>query len=168
MSQKNLPLPRHSDLIVEPVGDELIVYDNRADKAYLLNPPAKAVWQACNGKRTIPEIAAHVSREAPAHEQAVWYALGQFNELLEEPVELPRWMVGVTRRGFLKMSGAVAAGVAIPLVVKMAAPSPVQAASLVCCQCVEGNSFFANACSDCSTRCDSTFDCPAEPFRCTP
>jgi hypothetical protein len=93
--------------------------------------------------------------------KSVWYALSQLNDLLEEPVTLPPEMSGMSRRKFLKMSGAVAAGVAAPLVVKMVAPIPAQAQSGggggVCCQCdlPAGGSFFVSAstCSDCDAEC---------------
>lgn len=169
MSYKNHPLRRQTDLLVQTVGDELIVYDQRANKAYLLNPSANAVWQACDGKRTVLQIAAYLNSESPTSEQAVWYALGQFSELLDEPVMLPQRMVGITRRGFLKMSGAVAAGVAVPSVIKMASPTPAQAASSVCCVCTDGFAFFTTSCEECANKCDATvLDCPAEPVRCAP
>jgi hypothetical protein len=161
VSTQILPLARHDDLIVQAASDELIVYDNRTGKAYVLNPSAAAVWRASNGARTVPEIAQFLSRETPADVKTVWYALAQLNDLLEEPVTLPPELSGMSRRKFLKLSGAVAAGVTAPLVVKMVAPTPAQAQSGdgggVCCQCdIPGGgslSFCAPTCEDCAAVC---------------
>jgi hypothetical protein len=129
MSQQPLPPARKTNLVVQTIELETMVYDTTTDNAYVLNPTAAAVWRACDGKRSVSDIAAHLSHDTPTTEQTVWYALGQLKELLEEPV-------AVSRRKFLKMSGAVAASVAIPLVVKMVAPGAASAQSatgVTCC-----------------------------------
>src|SRR5438045_140082 len=129
MSEQTMPLARTSDLIVQPVDGETIIYDGATKKAYLLNPTAAAVWRACNGKRSVPELAAYLGKDIPIPEQVVWYALGQVNDLLEEPMTLPQELAGVSRRKFLKMSGAVAAGVAIPTVIRLVTPTAAHAQS---------------------------------------
>ena len=81
MSPHPLPLARTTDLNVQSVGQETLVYDRKTDKAYVLNPAAAAVWGAANGERTIQEIAAYLSRETPTSEQTVSYALGQMQRV---------------------------------------------------------------------------------------
>ena len=106
--------------------------------------------------QTVRELAERLNRQAPTTEQVVWYGLGQLNELLEEPVALPNELAGVSRRHFLKMSGVVAAGVTLPLVVKLVAPSPAEAQSvslLSCCRCGIGNSFTVADCALCLGEC---------------
>lgn len=159
MSRQTMPLARTTDLIVQPLDRETIIYDGATHKAYVLNSTAAAVWHACNGKRSVAELAAHLSKDTPIPEQVVWYALGQVNDLLEEPLTLPPELAGVSRRKFLKMSGAVAAGVVIPSVVKLLAPTPAQAQSAgnaVCCVCTNGTTatFTGSlACDKCDLLC---------------
>lgn len=157
MSQTLRPQARQDDLIVQSAADEMIVYDTSTDKAYVLSPSAAAVLRASNGTRTVQDIAQYLSDETPTDEKTVWFALGQLNELLEEPVTLPQEMAGISRRKFIKMSGAVAAGVAIPLVVKMVAPSPAQAQSFTefTCECSGGSTPCVSTCADCPARCDA-------------
>ena len=54
-----------SDLVIQFAADELLVFDHRTHKAYVLNPTAAAVWHASNGTRTVPEIATYLSGETP-------------------------------------------------------------------------------------------------------
>jgi hypothetical protein len=173
MSRQIKPLARTSDLIVQSVDRETIIYDGKTNKAYVLNPTAAAVWRASNGKRSVSELAAYLSHETPTTERTVWYALGQLNDLLEEPVTLPNELVGLSRRKFLKLSGAVAAGVAIPMVVKMVAPTPAHAQSggdpPACCVCTGGYYFIVESCGLCSNECASvsqTIIACVPPFQC--
>jgi len=45
----NGPLARSADLIVDSVGDELLVYDSVSHRAHSLNSVGAAVWRACDG-----------------------------------------------------------------------------------------------------------------------
>jgi pyrroloquinoline quinone biosynthesis protein D len=40
-----------------PLGDELVVYVPPGETAYALNLSAVAIWQLCDGTRTVEEIA---------------------------------------------------------------------------------------------------------------
>jgi hypothetical protein len=52
------------------LGDELLVYVPRSDTAHALNRSAAAIWELCDGTRTVEEIsqqlADYVSRPADA------------------------------------------------------------------------------------------------------
>ncbi len=159
MSRQSLPLARSIHLIVETVGNETLVYDRKTDKAYVLSPSAAAVWRASNGMRSVADIATYLNQNIPMTETAVWYALGQLNDLLEAPVALPSEIATLSRRKFLKLSGAVTAGLTLPLVVTIVAPSvaSAQSATGVCCECrnpVVDLRVPALTCDDCSTACD--------------
>lgn len=163
MSRATFPLARHENLIVQTASDEQVIYDQTTDKAYVLSPSAAAVWRACNGKRSVKDIARFLSRETPTSEQAVWYALGELKDLLQTPVTLPQDVAGMSRRQFFKQAGLVAGAAAIPVVIKMVAPAPAAAQSAggtgVCCLCgpfVPGGYPWlmdAAACSDCDFTC---------------
>ena len=84
------PRARRADLLVQDAQNELVIYDTKTDKAYVLNPSAAAVWRACNGKRSVQEIAHYLNQTSPTDEQSVYYALSQLDDLLEQPADSPR------------------------------------------------------------------------------
>jgi hypothetical protein len=157
MTNKRLPLARRDELDIQSVGGETLVYDKRTDKAYVLSPSAAAVWRACNGKRSVEDIANYLSRENPTTEQVVWYALGQLNDLLAEPVTVPSAYAKLSRRQFLQRAGLVGGAVAIPIVVSIVAPAPAHAQSVTvfCCVCVSGDTEEMTSCAGCLSFCES-------------
>ena len=56
MSSLILPKARHDDLITTKVGDETVIYDIYASKAYCLNRLTTLVWNACNGHNRIESL----------------------------------------------------------------------------------------------------------------
>jgi hypothetical protein len=157
MKKSVLPLARRDDLNLQTVAGEALVYDTRSDKAYVLSPSAAAVWRACNGERSVQEIAVYLSRETPTSEEVVWYALGQLKDLLVEPVQPPASMAGISRRQFLKRAGIVAGAAAIPVVVRIVAPPPAHAQSVIvwCCLCMSGVGNTYTNCDQCVDFCQS-------------
>ena len=150
------PRARQNDLVIQDAANELVVYDKKTDKAYVLNPSAAAVWRACNGKRSVQEIADYLNQTSPTDAQAVYYALGQLQDLLEQPAHVPPSFAGMSRRDFLKRAGIVATAAAIPVVVKIVAPTPAHAQSaLNCCNCTNGSSWPSQNCDSttCNTLC---------------
>ena len=129
------PLARAEDLIVEEVGDEVLVYDSNADTAHCLSPDAASVWRRCDGKTPIEGLTAQVDLSA----ERVESALSELErcELLEEPPT----PAGHTRRDLtLKVAKISAAAAATPLIISVAAPTPAQAAtSGFCAQFSSGN-----------------------------
>ena len=115
------PLARSEDLVVEEVGNDLLVYDLYADKAHSLSAPAARVWQRCDGKTSIETLSAELDMDT----DAVSRALDELNgcELLDTgPAE--SGATGTTRREasikLAKVGGAVAAA---PLIVSLALPA---------------------------------------------
>lgn len=56
------PKARREDLIVQEVGEELLIYDQRRHRAFCLNPMAALVWRRANGRRTIAALSRTVER----------------------------------------------------------------------------------------------------------
>jgi hypothetical protein len=128
-----LPSGRREGLIVETLGDELLVYDTDTGRAHSLNPVAAAVWQECDGARSAAAIAATVG----VTEDEVWRALTQLDErgLLEG--ELPRRMSGpeYSRRQAMRRVGLIGASAALtaPLVKSIVVPTAAQAGASASC-----------------------------------
>ena len=128
------PLRRRGDLIVRVVSDETLVYDERNDRAHCLNRAAALVWEHCDGRTAVEEIAAVLHRELGISSDAdvVRLALRKLDKArLLEPVSEPDPATrSVSRRELAKRLG-LAAGMAVglPLVLSIVAPTPLMAAS---------------------------------------
>ena len=135
MAQRNdtyRPRKRRDGLLVHEVEGETLVYDRERDRAHCLNPAASRVWDHCDGRRSVAEIARLIAREtdAPFDRDAVWTALAQLRSrrLLEPAVEVE--MPRISRRELVRKL-ATAAALAVPIVTSVTAPSAVEAQSCV-------------------------------------
>jgi len=52
------PLARTEDVVVEYLGTDLVVYDQRSNLASVLNRTAALVWENADGERTVADLAA--------------------------------------------------------------------------------------------------------------
>ncbi len=125
----DLPQARAEKLLVQELGDELLVYDLERDKAHCLNRTAALIWQHCDGHTTLPELAQHVNAElkTEAGAEIVGLALKQLSQrhlLDKEAAWIER---AVSRRALLLRLGILA--VALPLVTTIVAPTALAAAS---------------------------------------
>ncbi|MDT4952066.1 MAG: hypothetical protein QOJ02_204 [Acidobacteriota bacterium] len=126
-----LPRARKSQLVVQSLPDELLIYDLDSHQAYCLNRTAAVVWQSCDGRRTVEEMAQVLEKEIgyPVSKRLIWFALEQLEQsrLLEERVELPVFKERMTRRELTRKLGFAVA--LIPLITSIIAPAAVHAAS---------------------------------------
>lgn len=53
----SLPRARQDGLLEEPVGEELLLYDENNHTAHCLSPIAACVWRHCDGERDVSELA---------------------------------------------------------------------------------------------------------------
>ena len=109
---------------MKELAGELVVYDRRSNEAHCLNATAALVWRRCDGERSARAIAA----ELGVDEKVVAFALEELGraELLERA---PAARSGVSRREALRLMKIGAAGLALPLVQSVLAPSVAEAAS---------------------------------------
>jgi hypothetical protein len=118
-----MPLAARTDkLLVHDVGDEVIVYDRSNDRAHRLNPTAARVWRALDGRKTVDQLAATLGVEAGLVRLAVTDLAGA-HLLAGEVPELSR------RRALRKVAAVAAAGVMLPMVSSITAPTPAMAQS---------------------------------------
>jgi hypothetical protein len=125
----SLPRARQDGLLVETVGEELLLYDQTNHTAHCLSPIAAGVWRHCDGERDVTELAGL----AGVSESLVAAALRELREkdLLDaEPQLLQGAASGISRReavGRIARYGAAAA--AAPLIVSATAATPAMASS---------------------------------------
>jgi hypothetical protein len=128
------PLARSEDLVVEELGDELLVYDLTTDQAHALGAAAARVWRACDGKSDALALGVELGLDG----ETVTRALEELRGcgLLEQG---PQLAPGISRRDLgvrvAKVGGAVAA---TPLIVSLAAPLPAAAQTVTPLFCSEG------------------------------
>jgi hypothetical protein len=131
------PKARERDLVVESVDQELLVYDLERDRGHCLNDTAALVFEHCDGTRTAAELAAHLSAETGREidEEVVERALARLGDegLLEEPVRAPANGRDWSRRQVLVRVGVAgaAAGVGLPVVKSIVAPTAAHAQSCI-------------------------------------
>src|SRR5438034_11106917 len=139
------PRARKDGPVVHDLDGEVVVYDLARHRAHRLNRPAAVVWSACNGRRSLAELAALMRREidARADEESARAAVERLLRAHLVVAERPP-------SGRVSRRRAVRALLVAPIVVSMLAPSVAQAASCYSRghPCVVGN---AKAC--CSQIC---------------
>jgi len=119
-------------LVVQPLSDEMLVYDLERHKAHCLNHTAALIWKRCDGQTSVAELMRMLERElqTPIPEVVVWQALRQLGtaRLLTERLPPPHDGVRISRREVVRKLGWGAA-VALPLVTSIVAPTAAEAAT---------------------------------------
>src|SRR6266496_727919 len=108
-SRQRLPRARKSELVVEKLPNEVLVYDCRNEKAHCLNFAASLVWANCDGLTTIVETTRLLRKEmkSPVGDEVVWLALEQLSQarLLEKPFTRPPGSAQLSRRTLARRLG---------------------------------------------------------------
>lgn len=131
------PYARQEELVIQTIGDETIIYDERRHHAHRLNRAAGLVWSHCDGQRSVADLLSMLQRETDARvtEDMVWLALNRLEkeQLLQEPLVRPADAVRITRRDVLRKAALVGGmTLMIPVVQSMVAPTPAMAMSIGC------------------------------------
>jgi Coenzyme PQQ synthesis protein D (PqqD) len=125
-----MPKSRQDDIVIEGLGDETLVYDMRSHKAHCLNRTAALVWDRCDGKATVSEMAEALEKElrVPIPAAVVWLALEKLGkaELLSDRPPKSTVEHAISRRAIIRKIG-LGAAVALPLVTSILAPSAADA-----------------------------------------
>lgn len=118
-------------ILVRALGEEMVVYDRRSDRAHALDATAASIWRSCDGQRSAGEIAARVSAELgeACSEEAVGYGLSELARrgLVEGGVQGRPASPGLSRREVLARLGAAAA--LVPVISTIVVPHSAQAGS---------------------------------------
>jgi len=128
------PKVRRTQLLMEELLDELLLYDVERNQVHCLNGAAMRVWRLCDGDRTVSEIAKALNSDLDPEkaETLVWGALDQFAEkhLLENEAEKPLQLhkpAGLTRGQMLLRLGFIAG--MLPIVDSIVSPEAALAQS---------------------------------------
>jgi hypothetical protein len=57
-AERDHPRARSESLLAERVGEDLVIYDELMKTAHCLQPDAAAIWERCDGRSSVREIAA--------------------------------------------------------------------------------------------------------------
>lgn len=157
------PTARAERLVVQATGEGMLVYDKDQDQLHELNPVAMAVWNACDGRRSVEDVAEEataavgIAINAPVVKLA-FTKLEDANLLAAPLAPELRWKAH-DRRRFLKRTAAAGLA-ALPVIVSISAPQAAAATSHCkardeecwnndeCCSgwCVQGDMRFAGVC----------------------
>jgi len=129
---KKLPMARTTDVVVQTLGKEVLIYDLDTNKAYNLNETSAAVFKACDGKTSVSEISFLLSKQlkSPVTEDFVWLALDGLKKenLIENEVEISMPFEGLSRREAIRKVG-LASMIALPVISSLIAPTAAHAQS---------------------------------------
>jgi len=128
LSGEQKPLARSDELVVEEVGDELLVYDQTNEYAHSLSVAAARVWRACDGETTVEALRGKLDMDSDTVSRAL--------EELEQCSLLDngRPQEGITRReATLRTAKLGAAAAGGSLIYTILAPVPAMAATQVYC-----------------------------------
>jgi hypothetical protein len=156
------PKARRDELLIQEVGDELVVYDEQRHQAHSLNRTAALVWRLCDGQTTVEELTSLLQYKfgLQADEELVWLTLNRLeraNLLLGRPTR-PTEAARITRRQVVRKVGFVGSlSFLLPIVSTLIVPTPAMAASATPVDCSgpyidkNGNSYCLNL--GCSGKC---------------
>lgn len=127
-----MPKARDKDVVVQQLGDEVLVYDLKSNQAFCLNETSALIWQMCDGQTSVSDMSRRLTGEfkESAGEDLVWFAIDELkrSNLIANSAEFTNRFEGFNRRDVIKKVG-LASMIALPLISAMIAPSAVNAAS---------------------------------------
>jgi hypothetical protein len=132
MKPVNYPKSRIENIVVQDFENEVLIYDLSLNKAFCLNSTSAQVYQLCNGRNSIADIANLLSRQMnePISEDFIWLALDGLKKenLLEKSESFEINFNGLNRRQVIKKIG-FASMIALPVIASVVAPSAAMAQS---------------------------------------
>jgi Coenzyme PQQ synthesis protein D (PqqD) len=135
-----IPIARTEQLLVEELGEEVIVYDRQRDEIYCLNSLAARVWYCCDGQNSIAEIGGILAAELELAVNVEANSMDLVSRALQEleSFNLVEYIVqpvpqsGISRRRMIQKAALVsgfAMGTLFPTIKSIVAPLPAMAAS---------------------------------------
>ncbi len=146
------PQARNTDLVVQDMPGEVLVYDLSSNKAHCLNETSAFVWKSCDGTNSIEDILTMLEKNSGGKidENLVWLAIDQLSEKGLLQAGTTKRFEGKSRRDVLKKIG-MASVIALPVIASLVAPR--NALASLSCACT------SNANCTGKTGCSSTTNC---------
>jgi hypothetical protein len=146
-----LPRARTEDVLVEAVGDELVIYDRQRHVAHRLNATAALVWRLADGGTPPERMASVLAAELHplADEDLVRLTLDRLAHarLLDGQPEPSADQVRLSRRTVVRKVGVVGVlSLLLPAVTTLVTPTPLQANSPVTCDDASSDLSGTEAC----------------------
>lgn len=118
------PSARRDGILTREVGEDLVVYDETTHRVHSLNRTAALVWQHCDGRTSVDELARLLSAKGDraASEEILYATLAELSEaeLLTTPVAVPSGRQ-LTRKQLLLVAAGL--GLLVPVIESIVAPS---------------------------------------------
>jgi hypothetical protein len=125
MMKNERPIARSSDVVVQPLNDEVLIYDVLTNKAFSLNETSARVWNSCDGNNTVDDIIKEIG-----YENVVRLALADLEEnSLLDATTSDLGLLSRTSRRELMISIAKGSLAALPVILAVTAPTAAQTAS---------------------------------------
>ncbi|MBA3747235.1 MAG: hypothetical protein H0W96_07030 [Solirubrobacterales bacterium] len=153
-ARTRLPLARTEGLVVEELGDEILIYDLDVKHAHCLSPAAAQVWRVCDGRTETTEIERRLDLTSEVLDAAL-DELDASNLLVSPSVPGD----GLSRRELGVKVTKVAVGAAtVPLILSIAAPAAAQTDSQIAI-CRSLGTIEKNECGGCNAGGSPTVCC---------
>ncbi len=161
MESENNPVSRQSDIVVQELKEEVLVYDLLLHKVYCLNKTSALVWHLCDGNNSPLDISKQLTKKlkSPISENLVFLAIDDLKkiDLIENDFVLP--CKGMSRREVVRKA-AFGSIVAFPVISLLVAPTAANAQSR--CFGPGTTAFCVNNASECATFAPTNcLGCPA-------
>jgi hypothetical protein len=145
-----LPLARNTNIVVQELGKEFLIYDLNTHKAYNLNETSTIVYKACDGNTSFDEL--RVKNNFT--DDIIFLALDELKKesLLEENQAYNSPFSGMSRREVIRKVG-FASMIALPVISSLVAPAAAMAQS---CRAVGQSCSPPNSLGNC---CNGTAYC---------
>ena len=119
------PIGRADNIVVQEYGSDILVYDLVDHRAMSLNETSARVWRACDGHKSVAEIAAEIGDEG-----VTLLALSELKKakLVDSKAPEVAKFEAMPRREAIKRIG-MSSLIALPIIASLAAPTAAQTAS---------------------------------------
>lgn len=131
-NRRKMPLVRTEELVVQNVGDEVLIYDLRTDKAHNLNSTLSIFWNHCDGKTEVSEVLQILRRKTKGRLDQDFISIGlkelSDSNLLDDNNENSA-QASLSRRELIQRYGTSA--LALPVLISLVAPVSAQMGSCI-------------------------------------
>lgn len=126
INMRKLPIARNSNVVVQNLNNEVLIYDLATNKVYNLNETSSLIYNACDGKTSFAEL----NKKHNFTDELIFLALDQLKKenLVEQLEEYKSPFSGMSRREVIRKIG-LSSLIALPVITSLVAPRAAEAQS---------------------------------------